>query len=57
MIGVVEGVERYTGKANPRRKPAKYLDPCSGRIRSASIGDDSAASIKVLVSANLGREI
>ena len=53
VIGAVEVVERDTGKAKPRRKHAKYLDTRSGRIRLASIEDNSAASIKAFVSANV----
>ena len=53
VIGAVEVVERDTGKPKPRRKHAKYLDTRSGRIRLAMIGDNSAASIKVFVSANI----
>ena len=53
VIGAVEVVERDTGKPKPRRKHAKYLDTRSGRIRLAMIGDNSAASIKVFVGANI----
>jgi len=53
VIGAVEVVERDTGKPKPRRKHAKYLDTRSGRIRLAMIEDNSAASIKAFVSANV----
>jgi transposase-like protein len=55
VIGAVEVVERDTGKPKPRRKHAKYLDTRSGRIRLAMIEDNSAASIKAFVSANVKR--
>ena len=53
VIGAVEVVERDTNKAKPRRKHAKYLDTRSGRIRLAMIADNSAASIKAFVHANV----
>jgi hypothetical protein len=53
VIGAVEVIERDTGKAKPRRKHAKYLDTRSGRIRLAVIADNSAASIKAFVKANV----
>ena len=53
VIGAVEVIERDTNKAKPRRKHAKYLDTRSGRIRLAMIADNSAASIKSFVKANV----
>ena len=53
VIGAVEVIERDTNKPKPRRKHAKYLDTRSGRIRLAMIADNSAASIKAFVRANV----
>jgi len=53
VIGAVEVIERDTNMAKPRRKHAKYLDTRSGRIRLAMIADNSAASIKAFVKANV----
>src|SRR5216683_2419043 len=55
VIGAVEVIERDTNQAKPRRKHAKYLDTRSGRIRLAMIADNSAASIKAFVNANVKR--
>jgi transposase-like protein len=53
VIGAVEVIERDTNKAKPRRKHAKYLDTRSGRLRLAVIADNSAASIKAFIKANV----
>jgi transposase-like protein len=55
VIGAVEVIERDTNKPKPRRKHAKYLDTRSGRIRLATIADNSAASIEAFVNANVKR--
>jgi len=46
IAGAVEVIDRDTNQAKPRRKRAKYLDTRSGRIRLATIADNSAASIE-----------
>jgi len=46
-------IERDSSKPKPRRKHAKYLDTRSGRIRLAMVADNSAASIKAFVKANV----
>ena len=46
-------IDRDTNQAKPRRKHAKYLDTRSGRIRLAAIKDNSHASIKAFVKANV----
>ncbi len=53
IIGAVEVIERDSNKSKPRRKHAKYLDTRSGRIRLAMIADNSAASIKAFIHANV----
>ena len=53
VIGAVEVIDRDTNQARPRRKHAKYLDTRSGRIRLAAIKDNSHASIKAFVEANV----
>ena len=53
IAGAVEVIERYTHKAKPRQKGAKYLDTRSGRLRLAVIADNSAASIEAFVRANV----
>jgi predicted RNA-binding Zn-ribbon protein involved in translation (DUF1610 family) len=53
IAGAVEVIDRDTGQAKPRRKGAKYLDTLSGRIRLATIADNSAASIEGFVRANV----
>src|SRR5271163_324013 len=53
IAGAVEVIDRDTNRAKPRRKHAKYLDMRSGRIRLAMIADNSAASIKAFVRANV----
>src|ERR1035437_9182899 len=55
IVGVVEGIDRDTNEAKPRRKGAKYLDTRSGRIRLAMIADNSATSIEAFVRANVQR--
>lgn len=55
IVGAVEVIDRDTGQAKPRRKGAKYLDTLSGRIRLATIADNSAASIEGFVRANVKR--
>ena len=55
IVGAVEVIERDTNKAKPRRKHAKYLDTRSGRIRLATIADNSAVSIEAFVKANVKR--
>jgi hypothetical protein len=53
IAGAVEVIERDTNKAKPRRRGAKYLETRSGRLRLASINDNSAASIETFVRANV----
>jgi len=53
VIGAVEVVDRESNRAKPRRKGAKYLDTRSGRLRLATIGDNSARSIEAFVRANV----
>ena len=53
VIGAVEVIDRDTNQSKPRRKHAKYLDTRSGRIRLATITDNSAASIEAFVRANV----
>ena len=53
IAGAVEVIDRDTGLAKPRRKGAKYLDTRSGRIRLATIANNSAASIEAFVRANV----
>jgi hypothetical protein len=55
VIGAVEVVDRDINRSKPRRKHAKYLDTRSGRIRLATISDNSAASIESFVRANVKR--
>jgi transposase-like protein len=55
VIGAVEVIDRDTNQPTPRRKHAKYLDTRSGRIRLATIADNSAASIEAFVRANVKR--
>ena len=55
IIGAVEVIDRDINQAKPRRKHAKYLDTRSGRIRLATIADNSAASIETFVRANVKR--
>ena len=55
IAGAVEVIDRDTNQAKPRRKKAKYLDTRSGRIRLATIADNSAASIEAFVRANVKR--
>jgi transposase-like protein len=53
IAGAVEVIDRGAGKAEPRRKGAKYLDTRSGRLRLAVIADNSANSIEAFVRANV----
>lgn len=53
VVGAVEVIDRDTNQANPRRKHAKYIDTRSGRLRLATIADNSAASIQAFVRANV----
>ncbi len=53
IAGAVEVIDRDTNEAKPRRKGAKYLDTRSGRIRLATIADNSAASIEAFVRVNV----
>jgi ISXO2-like transposase domain len=53
IAGAVEVIDRDTNEAKPRRKGAKYLDTRSGRVRLATIADNSAASIEAFVRANV----
>src|SRR5271155_2365219 len=53
IAGAVEVIDRDTNRAKPRRNHAKSLDMRSGRIRLAMIADNSAASIKAFVRANV----
>jgi ISXO2-like transposase domain/Transposase zinc-ribbon domain len=53
VIGAVEVIERDTHQSKPRRNRAKYLDTRSGRARLAVIADNTAASIKAFVRANV----
>ena len=53
VIGAIEVIDRDTNQATPRRKHAKYIDTCSGRLRLAAIADNSAASIQAFVKANV----
>jgi len=53
VIGAVEVIERDTHQSKPRRNHAKYLDTRSGRARLAVIADNTAASIKAFVRANV----
>jgi transposase-like protein len=53
IAGAVEVIDRDTGQAKPRRKGAKYLDTRSGRIRLATIANNSAASLEAFVRANV----
>ncbi len=53
IAGAVEVIDRDTSEAKPRRKGAKYLDTRSGRVRLATIADNSAASIEAFVRANV----
>ena len=46
-------IDRSAGRPKPRRKGAKYLDTCSGRLRLAVIADNSAKSIEAFVRANV----
>src|SRR3984893_12273947 len=55
VIGAVEVIDREINQAKPRRKHAKYLDTRSGRIRLATIADNSAESIEAFVKANVKR--
>ena len=55
VIGAVEVIDRDTNQSKPRRKHAKYLNTRSGRIRLATIADNSAASIEAFVRANVKR--
>src|ERR1700693_3731445 len=55
IAGAVEVIDRDTNEAKPRRKGAKYLDTRSGRVRLATIADNSAASIEAFVRANVKR--
>src|SRR5271165_6834247 len=55
VAGAVEVIDRDTNQSKPRRKHAKYLDTRSGRIRLATIADNSAASIEAFVRANVKR--
>jgi transposase-like protein len=55
VIGAVEVIDRDINRSKPRRKHAKYLDTRSGRIRLATIADNSAASIDAFVRANVKR--
>jgi hypothetical protein len=40
VAGVVEAIDRSSGKPKPRRRGAKYLDTRSGRLRLAVIADN-----------------
>jgi transposase-like protein len=53
VIGAVEVIERDTHQSKPRRKHAKYLDTRSGRVRLATIADNTAASLEAFVRANV----
>ena len=53
IAGAVEVIDRGAGKATPRRKGEKYLDTRSGRLRLATIADNSANSIEAFVRANV----
>ena len=53
IAGAVEVIDRDTNEAKPRRKGAKYLDTRSGRVRLATIADNSAASIEAFVRTNV----
>jgi transposase-like protein/predicted RNA-binding Zn-ribbon protein involved in translation (DUF1610 family) len=53
IAGAVEVIERDTDRAKPRRQGAKYLDTRSGRLRLATINDNSVASIEAFVRANV----
>jgi len=53
VAGAVEVIDRSAGRPKPRRKGAKYLDTRSGRLRLATIADNSATSIEAFVRANV----
>jgi hypothetical protein len=53
VIGAVEVIDRDSNQAKPRRKHAKYLNTRSGRLRLATIADNSTASIEAFVRANV----
>jgi transposase-like protein len=54
VIGAVEVVDRTTGKTPRKRAPgALYLHTRSGRVRLATIPDNTAASIHAFVRANV----
>jgi len=53
VVGAVEVVDRDSDKAKPRPKHAKYLDTRSGRLRLATVADNSTASIEAFVRANV----
>ncbi len=55
VIGAVEVIDLDINQSKPRRKHAKYLDTRSGRIRLATIADNTAASIEAFVRANVTR--
>ena len=53
VIGAVEVIDRDINASKPRARHAKYIDTRSGRIRLAVIADNSAASIKAFIIANV----
>ena len=53
VIGAVEVIDRDINVSKPRARHAKYIDTRSGRIRLAVIADNSAASIKAFITANV----
>ena len=53
IAGAIEVIERDTNKAKPRRKGAKYLNTRSGRLRLASIDNNTARSIEEFVRLNV----
>ena len=53
VIGAVEVIDRDINLSKSRARHAKYIDTRSGRIRLAVIADNSAASIKAFIIANV----
>ena len=53
VIGAVEVIDRDSNQAKPRHKGAKYLDTRSGRLRLATIADNSVRSIDAFVRATV----
>jgi hypothetical protein len=56
VIGAVEVIDRSINRSKPRRKQQNISISRSGRLRLATIADNSAASIDAFVRANVSAE-